>query len=78
MNVPLLYVHCLLFLINGCILLLNKNVLKAVSNSILFTPTQASTDFWNGRNQWLSTWNLDVNKGEEAALQVDYIKVWAI
>lgn len=42
------------------------------------TSPQASTDFWNGRDQWLSTWNLDVNKGEGAALQVDYIKVWAI
>ncbi|PSN52721.1 Beta-1 [Blattella germanica] len=38
----------------------------------------ASTDFWNGRSQWLPTWQLDVNNGENAALQVDYIKVWAI
>nr|AAZ08484.1 gram negative bacteria binding protein 1 [Nasutitermes graveolus] len=39
---------------------------------------RASTDFWNGREQWLPTWNLDVSRGEGAALQVDYIKVWAI
>nr|AFR46661.1 gram-negative bacteria binding protein [Parcoblatta sp. PL] len=42
------------------------------------TSPQASTDFWNGRNQWLPTWQLDVNEGENAALQVDYIKVWAL
>jgi len=62
----------------GHILLPNKNILKAASNSILFIPTQASKDFWNGRNQWLPTWQLNVDKGEGAALQVDYIKVWAI
>jgi len=66
------------FSFSGHILLSNKNILKPASNSILFTPTQASTDFWNGRHQWLPTWNLDVNRGEGAALQVDYIKVWAI
>ncbi|EDS39793.1 gram-negative bacteria binding protein [Culex quinquefasciatus] len=32
------------------------------------------TDFWNGRNDWLPTWNLD----EDAALQVDYVRVWAL
>jgi hypothetical protein len=74
----MLYVHCLLCSFNGHILLSNKNTLKTASNSIIFTPTQASTDFWNGRDQWLPTWNLDVNKGEGASLQVDYIKVWAI
>ncbi|KDR21211.1 beta-1,3-glucan-binding protein-like [Zootermopsis nevadensis] len=39
----------------------------------LNTSPQASTDFWNGRNQWLPTWNSD-----NTALQVDYIKVWAL
>nr|AFR46662.1 gram-negative bacteria binding protein [Parcoblatta sp. PS] len=42
------------------------------------TSPAASTDFWNGRNQWLPTWQLDVNEGESAAMQVDYIKVWAL
>jgi len=37
------------------------------------TSPQASTDFWNGRNQWLPTWN-----GEDAAMQVDYVKIWAL
>ncbi|KAJ4427903.1 beta-1,3-glucan-binding protein-like [Periplaneta americana] len=44
----------------------------------LNTSPAASTDFWNGKNQWLPTWNLDVNNGESAAMQVDYIKVWAL
>lgn len=38
---------------------------------------QAMTDFWKGKSGWLPTWNLDKNDGEDAALQVDSIKVWA-
>jgi hypothetical protein len=79
MNVPQWYViSTLLYSFSAHILHSNKNILKAASNSILFTPTQASTDFWHGRDQWLPTWNLNASKGEGAALQVDYIKVWAI
>ncbi|XP_058454542.1 beta-1,3-glucan-binding protein-like [Malaya genurostris] len=33
------------------------------------------TDFWNGKNSWLPTWNLDEN---DVAMQVDYIRVWAL
>jgi len=47
-------------------------------SSVFIYSFQASTDFWNGRDQWLPTWQLDLNNGESAALQVDYIKVWAI
>ncbi|XP_022117149.2 beta-1,3-glucan-binding protein [Pieris rapae] len=36
------------------------------------SPT-APRDFWNARNAWLRTWN-----GENAALQVDYVRVWAL
>ncbi|PSN43614.1 hypothetical protein C0J52_16374, partial [Blattella germanica] len=36
------------------------------------------TDVWNGHNQWLPTWERDVNNGENAALQVEYIRVWAL
>jgi len=36
------------------------------------SPTAAS-DFWNAKNTWYSTWN-----GEDAAMKVDYVKVWAI
>nr|AAZ08499.1 gram negative bacteria binding protein 2 [Nasutitermes magnus] len=39
----------------------------------LNTSPQASTDFWSGRNQWLATWN-----GEDTAMQVDYVKIWAL
>ncbi|XP_018330842.1 beta-1,3-glucan-binding protein-like [Agrilus planipennis] len=37
------------------------------------TSGRASTDFWNGRNQWLPTWD-----GLNSALQVDYVRVYAI
>lgn len=40
------------------------------------SPT-AAADFWNGKGQWLSTWNLEENNGEQASLQIDYVKVWA-
>nr|ABL63380.1 beta-glucan recognition protein [Biomphalaria glabrata] len=36
----------------------------------------AATAFWNARNSWLPTWNLDKDNGEGAAMQVNYIKVW--
>ncbi|XP_059608690.1 beta-1,3-glucan-binding protein-like [Phlebotomus argentipes] len=39
---------------------------------------QASTDFWNGRNQWLPTWNLRTDFSREASLQVDYVRIWAL
>lgn len=40
---------------------------------------QASTDFWNGRNQWLPGWNLDKSKNiSNSALIVDSIRVWAV
>ncbi|CAB3369581.1 Hypothetical predicted protein [Cloeon dipterum] len=42
------------------------------------TSPTAAADFWNGRGQWLPTWNLDVNDAESAAMQIDYVKVWAL
>ncbi|XP_075970510.1 beta-1,3-glucan-binding protein-like [Anticarsia gemmatalis] len=41
------------------------------------SPT-ALTDFWKGRNGWEPTWNLKKNNGEDASLQVDYVRVWAL
>ncbi|KAL4223162.1 3-glucan binding protein [Mactra antiquata] len=38
----------------------------------------AARDFWNARGQWYPTWNPDKNNGEDAAMQVDYIKVWKL
>jgi hypothetical protein len=26
---------------------------------------QAASDFWNGKGQWLPTWNLEENNGEQ-------------
>ncbi|CAG2055595.1 unnamed protein product [Timema podura] len=36
------------------------------------TSPTASSDFWNARDQWLSTW-----QGDDAHLQVDYVKVFS-
>jgi hypothetical protein len=36
---------------------------------------QALGDFWNGRAGWYPTWQA---AGEEAAIQVDYVRVWAL
>nr|QFS20852.1 beta-1,3-glucanase [Antheraea pernyi] len=38
----------------------------------------ATTDFWNGQAGWLPTWNLNSNDGQDASLQVDYVRVWAL
>lgn len=37
------------------------------------TSPTAYRDFWEGREQWLSTWN-----GDDTAMQVDYIRVYAL
>jgi hypothetical protein len=39
----------------------------------LNTSPNTFLDFWNARAQWYPTWN-----GEDAALQVDYVRVYAI
>lgn len=36
----------------------------------------AAKRFWEARSDWLPTWQQDVNNGENAALQVDWVKVW--
>ncbi|GBP73604.1 Beta-1,3-glucan-binding protein [Eumeta japonica] len=41
------------------------------------SPT-APLDFWNAQGAWLPTWNLNVNDGQDASLQVDYVRVWAL
>jgi hypothetical protein len=38
----------------------------------------AAFDFWSAKASWLPTWNLDQNNGEDAAMQVDYVRVWAL
>ncbi|XP_069170701.1 beta-1,3-glucan-binding protein [Procambarus clarkii] len=41
------------------------------------TSPQAFLDFWNARDSWLPSWeNGEGRVSENAALQVDYVKVW--
>ncbi|WAR02687.1 BGBP-like protein, partial [Mya arenaria] len=42
------------------------------------TSDFASRDYWNARGQWYPTWHPDQNNGEDAAMQVDYIRVWKL
>ena len=41
------------------------------------SPT-AARDFWNKRNDWYPTWNPKTNNGEDAAMQVDSIRVYKL
>lgn len=38
----------------------------------------AHTAFWKGRDQWLNSWKLHENGGNEASLMIDSVKVWAL
>ncbi|XP_069166427.1 beta-1,3-glucan-binding protein [Procambarus clarkii] len=50
-----------------------KNPEKPWSNG----SPHAALDFWNGRESWLPTWKHgEPHISEEAALKVDYVKVW--
>ncbi len=40
------------------------------------SPT-APADFYKQKEQWYPSWNADVRNGEDAAMQVKYVKVWA-
>lgn len=43
------------------------------------TATSAAADFWNARNLWLPTWNLEQNLSRDASsLVIDYVRVWAL
>ena len=50
----------------------NANGPKPWSNE---SPT-AHKDFWLAKNDWYPTWNPDQNDGEDAALKINYIRVW--
>jgi len=41
------------------------------------SPT-APLEFWNAKSSWYETWNPTENNGEDAAMKIDYVKVWAI
>ena len=36
----------------------------------------APRDFWRKKNEWYPTWNPNTNNGEDAAMKIDYIRVW--
>jgi len=38
----------------------------------------AFRDFWNARGNWHPTWNPTGNNGEDAALQIQYIRAWKL
>lgn len=46
----------------------------------------AMRDFWNGRQQWLRTWNITEANGNDSNLnadlrssfQIDYVRLWAV
>lgn len=40
------------------------------------TSPTAARDFWRGKNGWLPTWAY--NQNDDANLQVDYVRVWAL
>lgn len=40
-----------------------------------YSPISAPGDFWKGRKQWMPTWNF---KNLDNALQIDYVRIWAI
>ncbi|CAH2236983.1 jg9475 [Pararge aegeria aegeria] len=42
------------------------------------TSPTAAADFLNAQGNWLPTWNLNVNNGRDASLQVDYVRIWAL
>lgn len=52
----------------------NNVVAKPWTND---SPT-AAADFWNARNAWLPTWNLEQNLSRDASLIVDYVRIWAL
>lgn len=39
------------------------------------TSSDAGFEFWNGRDQWLPTWNLP---SDDSHFLIDYVRVWAL
>ena len=48
---------------------------KIKKRLVIHLNTQAAGEFWAGRNGWYPTWQA---AGENAALQVDYVRIWAL
>ncbi|XP_071483948.1 beta-1,3-glucan-binding protein-like [Diadema antillarum] len=51
--------------------------LQGTAKPWLNTSPTASKDFYLAKDAWYPTWNPDTNNGEDAAMQVNYIKVYA-
>ena len=39
----------------------------------MYVYFQAMSAFWEERDEWFNTW-----KGENAALKIEYVKVWSL
>ena len=50
----------------------DTTVVGCLTNEVI----NVSRDFWNARGSWYPTWNPDVNNGEDAAMVVDYVRVY--
>ncbi|XP_055374595.1 beta-1,3-glucan-binding protein-like isoform X2 [Condylostylus longicornis] len=44
----------------------------------LNSSPHALTDFWDGRSNWLSTWNYDNKTNNDRDFQIDYVRVYAL
>lgn len=42
------------------------------------TSPTAPREFWLAKNNWYPTWNPTANNGEDAAMKVDYVRVWKL
>lgn len=55
-----------------------KKTLILVGKPWMNNAPTAAADFWNARNVWLPTWNLEQNLSRDASLIVDYVRIWAL
>lgn len=44
----------------------------------LNTSPTAPKDFWNAKDKWYPTWNSASNNGEDAAMKVRSVRVYAL
>jgi hypothetical protein len=38
---------------------------------------RAASDFWDGNEQWIPTWQMD-NPNRPSAFKIDHVRVWAL
>lgn len=56
----------------------DDDIIVASGKPWLNSSPTAVTEFWNARNGWLPTWNLEQNLSRDASLLVDYVRIWAL